>query len=646
MPINYTSAGYQISPQFANLGALQGLQPLDVTRKANVEYRPLTQMQVYSSQPELATQGIAQGIQAAVGGISGAVTAHYAAKAETAKEERKYAHEIALEQSKKGEKTLEKQDQREWELRKMKEQDKLIRERKKGVLPGGFFGSEDDTTVLDGDTSASDYSGDLPEIDPDTGENVNQSQVDLSAPVDEVQIPSDQKTTQPVLSKVSPDIQKTISENVARSVKYLSELDPSQLSASTGAGPIAQIPEEKPSMSLQGIDTSFISPEKGKEIAQTRIGLREAIKEPKKAAPEGLQPGIYPVISKSQSDELLRKPLAENVKSASLIRNPQTGQYAYVVEQMTPAEISEKQMREEESKSKISSRKQYKDQKQERLYQQYITAAQNEPSVKSLEDPKFGMSKFTAEIPEFYQQYKDYLYQAQVARQKGDKKGELYNRRMVAETVNAIIDSFTRLASGKAVTVGQLNMIKKESIDPLQGFQKNIDSWLKGGVVSPDEQVRSITKIATSMGNEASEKANYFILGQREKFKEQGVPEKNLPKFYPQDIGFENEAKKTLSSLTDDYQLKSDQYDEIKNSKDEKDQYKIDILKKQLQLIDYRIDSLKERITGNELMAKKGKRKEVLGHKEFVDRPTGLRDMYGISPFQQMIQQIQQPVSE
>lgn len=100
MPINYTSAGYQISPQFANLGALQGLQPLDVTRKAQVEYRPLTQMQVYSSQPELATQGIAQGIQAAVGGVTGAITAHYASKAETAKEERKFQQQIALEKEK------------------------------------------------------------------------------------------------------------------------------------------------------------------------------------------------------------------------------------------------------------------------------------------------------------------------------------------------------------------------------------------------------------------------------------------------------------------------------------------------------------------------------------------------------------------
>jgi hypothetical protein len=202
------------------------------------------------------------------------------------------------------------------------------------------------------------------------------------------------------------------------------------------------------------------------------------------------------------------------------------------------------------------------------------------------------------------------------------------------------------LASGKAVTEGQLNMIKKESIDPLQRFTKEIEKWFEGGVVAPDEQVRSIAKIATSMGNEAAEKANYFILGQREKFKEQGVPEKNLPKFYPQDIGFENEAKRTLASLLDDHDVKSEQYDSIKDSKDPKDQYKIDVLRKQLELLDYRIDSLNERIEANELMSKKGKRKQILGHKEFVDRPTGLRDMYGISPFQQMMQQMSQPAAE
>lgn len=613
---------YSFSPQFANLANLQPIQQIDVTRGGALQFQALQPIQVLSSQPELIGQSIAGAVQSIGQGALSGITAKWQEEKELAKEQRKYAHEMDVAK-------VKASDEKSREDRILQRQKDIIdyKSRMKGSLPSGFFGSEEENQVIEPELRQDET--DFPEIDPTTGEDITkeQAKIDFETPLPET------------------DLSQQISQRVSEQAKALEGLSPEYLTASTeGIGPVA--PTEKPALTLQGIDASFISPEKGKEIAETRLGLREELKKTEKAIPQVLQPGIYPVKSKKQSDELFRTPLAENVKSANLIRNPKTGQYAYVVEQMTPAEIAEKQMKEEESKSKISSRKQYEGQKQERLYQQYITAAQREDSVKALEDPKFGMSKFAAEIPEFYQQYKDYLAQAESARIKGDKKTEVYNRRMVAETVNAIIDSFARLASGKAVTEGQLNMIKKESIDPLQQFTRLTDSWLKGGVVAPDEQVKSIAKIATSMANEAAQKANFFILGQREKFKEQGVPEKNLPKFYPQDIGLESEAKRTLATLTDDYDVKTQQYDEIKDSKDPKDQYKIDVLRKQIELLEYRIDSLNERISSNELLAKKGKKKQFLGHKEFVDRPTGLRDMYGISPFQQMMQQMQQPVSE
>ena len=100
MAISYSSEGYKVTPQFANLGALQGLRPLDVTRYAGFEPRPLTQIVIPSSQPELVSQGIAQGIQAAVGGITGAITAQYKEKADLAKEERKFQQQIELEKEK------------------------------------------------------------------------------------------------------------------------------------------------------------------------------------------------------------------------------------------------------------------------------------------------------------------------------------------------------------------------------------------------------------------------------------------------------------------------------------------------------------------------------------------------------------------
>jgi len=87
MAISYSGEGYKFQPQFANLGALQGLTPLDVTRRAEFELRPLTYAPVPSSRPELVSEGISKGILSAVGGITEGITAKY--KAEQAKEEKK-----------------------------------------------------------------------------------------------------------------------------------------------------------------------------------------------------------------------------------------------------------------------------------------------------------------------------------------------------------------------------------------------------------------------------------------------------------------------------------------------------------------------------------------------------------------------------
>jgi hypothetical protein len=86
MAISYSGEGYKFQPQFANLGALQGLQPLDVTRKAEFQLQPLTYAPIQSSRPELVSEGISKGILAAVGGITEGITAKY--KAEQSKVEK------------------------------------------------------------------------------------------------------------------------------------------------------------------------------------------------------------------------------------------------------------------------------------------------------------------------------------------------------------------------------------------------------------------------------------------------------------------------------------------------------------------------------------------------------------------------------
>ena len=96
MAISYSGEGYKFTPQFANLGALQGLQPLDVTRKAEFQLQPLTYAPIPSSRPELVSEGISKGILAAVGGITEGITAKY--KSEQAKEEKlaERAHDLKV----------------------------------------------------------------------------------------------------------------------------------------------------------------------------------------------------------------------------------------------------------------------------------------------------------------------------------------------------------------------------------------------------------------------------------------------------------------------------------------------------------------------------------------------------------------------
>lgn len=96
MAISYSGEGYKFQPQFANLGALQGLQPLDVTRKAEFQLQPLTYAPIPSSRPELVSEGISKGILASVGGITEGITAKY--KTEQAKKEKlaEREHEIKI----------------------------------------------------------------------------------------------------------------------------------------------------------------------------------------------------------------------------------------------------------------------------------------------------------------------------------------------------------------------------------------------------------------------------------------------------------------------------------------------------------------------------------------------------------------------
>jgi hypothetical protein len=89
-------AEYSFSPQFANLTGLQPVHALDVTRGANLEFRPLDRIQIMSSQPELIAQSIAGAVTDIAKGALGGITANFEKKEEEEREKRKFAHELML----------------------------------------------------------------------------------------------------------------------------------------------------------------------------------------------------------------------------------------------------------------------------------------------------------------------------------------------------------------------------------------------------------------------------------------------------------------------------------------------------------------------------------------------------------------------
>jgi hypothetical protein len=236
MAISYSGEGYKFNPQFANLGALQGLQPLDVTRKAEFQLQPLTYAPIQSSRPELVSEGISKGILAAVGGITEGITAKY--KTEQAKEEklaeRAHEKELAALKAKQYDPYIEALKTRKLEL-----ETDAIDKRIEGSVPAGATRRIYKTI----DTEP------LPEQTPESTDD----KIDFNL------TPSGAETV---------SIQgNDMSANIADQAKALENISAEYLTASTdsGIGPIAPIEPVK-SMQLGKVSTSLISPEQEKEI--------------------------------------------------------------------------------------------------------------------------------------------------------------------------------------------------------------------------------------------------------------------------------------------------------------------------------------------------------------------------------------------
>ena len=296
-------ADYSFNPQFANLSGLQPLPAIDVTRGANLQFRPLDKIEIQSSRPELVAEGIAGAISNIAKGALGGITAKYEKKEEEAKETRKFAQEEKIARIKASQSAFEQKEQQKWELKKMKEQDKLIKGRVKDVLPPDvqFEDYEPLPTDENQTTDTENYNSLTGELNPE-GTTIDEDGNLIEVPSEILQ--EDNKT-----GLVSPQDANAIALDVAKQIDPATGLPlsalPEYLSASTGAGPIAPL-AEMPSLGLDRGETSFIQPEQEQKIAamSAELGKISEVKpEPEKQIPVGQAKAVKYFQSQEKANE-------------------------------------------------------------------------------------------------------------------------------------------------------------------------------------------------------------------------------------------------------------------------------------------------------------------------------------------------------
>jgi hypothetical protein len=296
-------ADYSFNPQFANLSGLQPLPAIDVTRGANLQFRPLDKIEIQSSRPELVAEGIAGAISNIAKGALGGITARYEKKEEEAKETRKFAQEEKIARIKASQSAFEQKEQQKWELEKMKEQDKLIKGRVKDVLPPDVqFEDYESLPTDENQTTDTENSNSL------TGE-LNPEGTTIDEDGNLIEVPSEILQEDNKTGLVSPQDANAIALNVAKQIDPATGLPlsalPEYLSASTGAGPIAPL-AEMPSLGLDRVETSFIQPEQEQKIAamSAELGKISEVKpEPEKQIPVGQAKAVKYFQSQEKANE-------------------------------------------------------------------------------------------------------------------------------------------------------------------------------------------------------------------------------------------------------------------------------------------------------------------------------------------------------
>lgn len=349
-------ADYSFSPQFANLSGLQPLPALDVTRGAALQFQPLQAIQIQSSRPELVAEGIAGAVSNIAQGALSGITAKYEKAEAEEKEKRKFAQEEKIARIKAAQSLSEKEEQRGWEWKKMQEQNKLIKERTKGVLPPDVQFEDYEEELPTYETTDTDNSDVL------TGELLPEGTIlDEEGNITEVpsEIPQEYNKT----GFVSPQDANAIALDVAKQIDPATGLPlsalPEYLSASTGASPIAPL-AEIPSLGLGKVDASFISPEQEQEIAATSAELgkiSEVKPEPEKQIPVGQAKAVKYFQSQEKANEEYAKmyPGWKAAQLPELVQTKSGPAFAVKREIISPQEQEEAARKKREEDIKIAA---------------------------------------------------------------------------------------------------------------------------------------------------------------------------------------------------------------------------------------------------------------------------------------------------
>jgi len=510
MPISYSSEGYKVTPQLANLGALQALQPLDVTRRASFEPRALTPINIPapppmiippSSRPELVTEGISKGLLAAIGGITEGVTAKYKGDRELAAEGRKYAHEkelMTIRASAKDD-TLERQ--------KALIDYRATKERLKGSLGDNY------PIYLDGQTGEVKQDSESDVIDGDVGGDVSDSatQIDFDTPLPELGSESDS------LGAISPA--QAIQERVAAQAKGLENLSPEYISASTSGANVA--PEVPTEFSLSGIKTSFVPPEQLAEAKQVRGELRktlaglEAPKPVKQTQIEPQRPGFYP-IEKAQEEASREipgwKPAEIDEKTVKTVG----GQTFFLVKPRKA--LSPKELAEE--KAAVSAPILSKD--QITVYDKLASNVQQNPLIKNAIDAKSSHEIVNTSLAE------------------GTGFGDI-----------SAINAFQRMVDpGVAVREGDVTLLQT-AIPRLKRLGLTVENLVVGDRLTPEAR-KQIKNLASNLAKTRVESAKDSISDLRETAKDAGINPDRVIRELKIQVPKEEAQKNEISSLSMD----------------------------------------------------------------------------------------------